>query len=135
MEKNQELCEILTKNESLAPIAELANIVECAEKLAEEAENIANKLSVFACKAESAIDTAPPIESWMILCDTYKNSARDFATKIKEAVDLSLINELDKEIANYTKSMAKKISSMLKNDESFRESLIRKIQENKKNGK
>lgn len=124
MEKNQKLYESMKDNKSLAPIVELGRLVGEVQNIAQQAENLGNTLSVFACKAEDAMTDLPPAEGWMHLCDIYKDGARAFAQKLKEAVDASLIGELQAQMADYTKEVMEKTIKMLEEDEDMRNQLL-----------
>lgn len=121
MEKNnQKIYEMLKKNKSLEPIAELVRLVMIAKNTAARAEEIGDKLSVFACQAESSKENLPPISAWMKLCDKYKKGARDFASILKDAVEASQIGDLNKNLHQYTEEIMEQTAWLVENDEGFR---------------
>lgn len=124
MENETKIIEALKNNPSLEPIARLAELVNEAKTLACKAEEIGNKLSVFAVKGESAIDTLPPAEEWMRICDIYKDGARAFAAIINEAVNLSHIGELQENVDVYSRELMRKTVIMLNEDEDMRNEFV-----------
>ena len=133
MTKKENLLDQMRTNRSLEPIARLAEVVDKAKALAAEAEEIGDTLSVFAVKGESAIATLPPAEEWMRICDTYKDGARAFATKINEAVNTSRIGELEQNMRAYSKELVRKTAIMLNEDEDMRNEFIEAVRRRNEN--
>ena len=133
-EKNQSIYESMMANKSLAPIAELARLVMVAENTAKQADEIGDKLSVFACRAEAAQDDLPPVTAWMELCDTYKDGARDFALLLRKAIEVSRIDELEENMKTYADGVVRKTAWLVENNDEFR-ALFKEAVYNLKNKK
>ena len=119
-EKTKDLYEAMKENKSLAPIAELARLVMVAQNTAKQAEEIGDRLSVFAVKAEASQEKLPPVTAWMKLCDIYKDSARMFATILRKAVEASRIYELEENMKDYADEVVAETARLIAEDDNFR---------------
>lgn len=117
----KDIYETMKQNSSLEPIADLVRLVMVAKNTAKKAEEIGDKLSVFACQAEAAQNDLPPVTAWMALCDKYKIGAREFANALNEAVKVSQVGSLYENLHLYTQEIEEKTEWMMKHDETFRE--------------
>lgn len=126
--------EIMKKNPALEPIARLAEITAAAHDLAKQAGKIGDELSLLACKAEICIDSLPPVEGWMRLCDYYKNAARQFADALLDAVHKARIDELDSMMQQYKKSVALSLQEMYRNNPDFRRGINEAIRRHRSKG-
>ena len=130
MEKrNQQIYEMLKKNKSLEPIADLVKLVMIAKNTAVRADEVGDKLSVFACRAETAQDDIPPVTAWMDLCDKYKDGARKFAEALREAVKASEIGRLQENLEIYTNEIVEKTAQMIAEDDDFRRAFEQTMRE------
>lgn len=137
MAKKDNLLDQMKANPSLEPIARLAELTDIAEGLARQAEEIGDKLSVFAVKGEVGKEHIQAIEAWEKLCDFYKHGARNFATAIRRAVGKSKIDLLPTAMEDYSNSVLDGLANMYENDDEFRDMVNNTIQrrnENAENG-
>lgn len=124
MEEKKNLYDILKNNKSLEPIARLAELAVIVKNVILEADKVGNKLSVFACQAETVVEDMPPIEAWMDLCDYYKNCARDFSNTLTKALEVSHVTEIPKRLEEYTHDVIDKTITTLENDEELRREIF-----------
>lgn len=135
MAKKENLLDQMKANPSLEPIARLAELTDIAEGLARQAEEIGDKLSVFAVKGELNKENLPATEAWETLCDFYKHGARDFASGINEAIEASGIDILAQKMNEYESFIVNSLSEMYANDEQFRAMFDEAMRKRKKDGK
>ena len=126
-ERTQNILDAMKKNKSLEPIADLVRLAMVAETTAINAEEIGDKLSVFACQAEAAEDDLPPVSAWMKLCDTYKDGAREFARLLREAIKASKIEDLNENMKSYTDEVLEKTAWLIENDKEFANAFRRAV--------
>lgn len=119
-EKTFNSYETMKQNKSLEPIADLLRLAEVAEMTAKEAEEIGDKLSVFACQAEASKENLPPVTAWMKLCDIYKEGAREFARLLHEAIKASRVEEIEANLQDYSDEVVDKTAWLVANDKEFR---------------
>lgn len=129
-EEKENYFNVLKKNPSLEPIADLLLLTEKAQETAKEAAEIGDKLSTFAARAEAGTSAIPAVEPWMDLCDYYKDGAREFAAAIKAAIRCSRIHSLPEQIKQYSEGTFDKIITMIENDPKFRNMLEGDNEEN-----
>lgn len=119
-EEKEAFYEVMKKNPSLEPIADLMVLVEKTKQMAKESEEIGDRLSVLATQAETGAKEVPAIEPWMNLCDFYKEGARQFAASLKAAAKCSRISQLPQRLKEYNNETFERLLFMKENDPHFK---------------